>query len=252
MELAYRWQRCGPRGSSCVDIAGERERSRVLTAADIDARVRVVVTATNWLGQRSTASAATAAILPAAPVLVARPQIRGRPQVGRTLISDVGAWTSSRSVTYAMAWEICDDSRCRRLSASRGLALRLRGSMLERFVQVVVTATNPGGSTEAVSARTERVGLTLEGTNAADRLAGTAGSDVLLGKGGDDRLGGAAGPDVLVGGRGKDRYRAGSGDDRIRATDGKRDVIRCGGGADVVVADRKDRLGDDCEVVRRA
>lgn len=249
--LAYRWQRCGPRGRSCVDIAGERAPTRILTAADIDATVRVVVTASNWLGRRSAASTPTAVVLPVPPILVAPPQIRGRPQVGRTLTSDVGAWTSSRPLTYKVRWELCGDTHCRSISGSPGRSLLLRASALERHVQVVVTATNPGGSTRAVSPPTDRVGLTLEGTNEEDRLVGTAGSDLLLGKGGDDWLGGTAGPDVLVGGRGEDRYRAGAGADQVKAKDGRRDVIHCGGGADVAVVDRNDRVGDHCEVVRR-
>ena len=216
IELAYSWQRCDRQGRSCVDIPGERAPTRILTAADIDATVRVVVTASNWLGQRSAASSPTAVVLPARPILVAAPQIRGRPQVGRILTSDLGAWTSSRPLTYTVRWELCDDANCRRIRGSPGRSLLLRRSALERHVQVVVTATNSGGSTRAVSPPTDRVGLRIEGTNEEDRLAGTAGSDLLLGKGGDDRLEGAAGPDVLVGGRGEDRYRAGAGADKSR------------------------------------
>jgi hypothetical protein len=45
--------------------------------------------------------------------------------------------------------------------------------------------------------------------------------------------------------------RARGGADSIRATNGKRDVISCGSGRDRVVADRRDRVGRDCERVTR-
>jgi hypothetical protein len=37
----------------------------------------------------------------------------------------------------------------------------------------------------------------------------------------------------------------------IQARDRIRDAVRCGGGRDVVYADRADRVARDCEVVRR-
>ena len=129
-----------------------------LTAADIDATVRAVVTASNWLGQRSAALRTDrGVVLPVPPILVAAPQIHGRPQVGRTLISDVGAWTSSRPLTYKVRWELCGDTHCRSISGSPGRSLLLRASALERHVRVVVTATSPGGSTRAVSPPTDKV-----------------------------------------------------------------------------------------------
>lgn len=39
--------------------------------------------------------------------------------------------------------------------------------------------------------------------------------------------------------------------DRVLARDGARDQVRCGGGEDIVFADRSDRIEPDCETVRR-
>jgi Ca2+-binding RTX toxin-like protein len=71
---------------------------------------------------------------------------------------------------------------------------------------------------------------------------GGPGADTLLGGAGDDTINGGRGVDLIV---------AGSGDDLVRARDGQRDRITCGPGSDRVVADGRDRVGGDCEVVRR-
>jgi hypothetical protein len=62
------------------------------------------------------------------------------------------------------------------------------------------------------------------------------------GRGGDDRI---------VGGDGDDRMSGGTGDDTIVSKDRYRDTIHCGPGRDGVVADYRDRIGRDCEDVRR-
>ena len=51
--------------------------------------------------------------------------------------------------------------------------------------------------------------------------------------------------------RGHDRIFAGNGNDLIESASGSRDVVSCGPGRDTVVADRVDRVGRDCEHVRR-
>jgi hypothetical protein len=236
----------------CLDIEGQRAASYLLSAVDIGARIRVLVTASNWLGQRSATAAPTAAVLPAAPILVARPELRGRPQVGRLLISDLGAWASSRPLNYELRWEVCREGQCRRVAGATGRSLVLRPSMLERSVRAVVTASNAGGSAVATAHPTTRVGLVLHGTRLADRLVGTGGSDVLSGGGADDVLRGRPGPDSLYGGQGRDRLAGGPGEDVVTSRDGKRDVVGCGGGADVALADRRDRVDASCEDVRRA
>src|SRR6187399_2288068 len=72
---------------------------------------------------------------------------------------------------------------------------------------------------------------TIHGTSRADTLRGTPGADRLYGQAGNDRLFGYAGNDLLVGGPGTD-------------------LLACGPGRDVAIADGKDKVGKDCEVVR--
>jgi hypothetical protein len=60
--FSYQWQRCTP---TCGNIAGASGRSYTLAPADLGARVRVIVTATNSKG---VAQATTGAVGPVAPV----------------------------------------------------------------------------------------------------------------------------------------------------------------------------------------
>jgi hypothetical protein len=57
------------------------------------------------------------------------------------------------------------------------------------------------------------------------------------------RIRGKRGPDVL---------RGGPGDDTLIARDRYRDSVLCGAGRDLVLADRRDRIGRGCEIVKLA
>lgn len=91
----------------------------------------------------------------------------------------------------------------------------------------------------------------LRGGPGIDVLSGDAGNDTVDGGGGNDTLLGGAGRDRLIGGPGKDVFIGGSGNDTISARDGVAEDITCGRGRDRVTADRADRVGRDCESVRR-
>ncbi len=72
---------------------------------------------------------------------------------------------------------------------------------------------------------------TINGTPRADTLRGTPRADKIYGQSGNDRLFGYAGNDLLVGGPGTDS-------------------LACGPGRDVAIADSRDKVNRDCEVVR--
>jgi hypothetical protein len=84
---------------------------------------------------------------------------------------------------------------------------------------------------------------TRSGSGRGDSLLGGAGAELLCGLGGND---------LIRGGPGRDRLFGGDDNDRIEARDGDFDVVGCGAGRDVVVADRGDLVGVDCERVSRA
>ena len=66
-----------------------------------------------------------------------------------------------------------------------------------------------------------------------------------------DRICGRRGADDIHPWAGKDVVDAGAGPDLIFSKDQNADVIICGPGRDVVIADRKDKASGDCERVRR-
>src|SRR5919198_2103780 len=93
---------------------------------------------------------------------------------------------------------------------------------------------------------------TIRGTLGPDRLVGTAAPDVMFGRAGADSLDGRGAVDLLDGGPGRDLLLGGPGDDRIAADyDGARDIVRCGAGRDLAVADLEDVVGSSCETLTR-
>jgi Ca2+-binding RTX toxin-like protein len=103
-----------------------------------------------------------------------------------------------------------------------------------------------------------------------DLVLGGRGDDSLYGDDGPDRIFAQQGVDKEYGGEGDDDLWAmarrdvagdpnepgdtldgGPGNDRFRVRDGEPDHVTCGGGFDVVVADFKDVVSADCEVVKR-
>jgi hypothetical protein len=88
----------------------------------------------------------------------------------------------------------------------------------------------------------------LNGGDGDDILGGGPGNDALNGQPGDDSLDGGTGADRLSSGRGNDVARGGSGADVVNARDHKPgDVVSCGSGRDLAVADRGDLVSRDCE-----
>src|SRR4051812_40192067 len=89
----------------------------------------------------------------------------------------------------------------------------------------------------------------VRGTRGNDRVNGGAGNDLLLGETGNDALVGGPGDDALFDNQGRDTLNGGPGNDRFSAADRNRDKVRCGAGADTVVADPGDDVARDCERV---
>jgi hypothetical protein len=66
-----------------------------------------------------------------------------------------------------------------------------------------------------------------------------------------DTICGRLGRDVIEAGDGRDLVQAGAGDDYVDVRDGERDEVRCGAGADRVLADAADVVAADCERTQR-
>jgi hypothetical protein len=87
-------------------------------------------------------------------------------------------------------------------------------------------------------------------------LQGGSGNDFVAGGRGSDNVLGDAGNDLLVDGPDRefslDKVSGGEGNDvfLVQNMPAAKDIARCGGGFDRVLADRKDLVASDCERVR--
>jgi Ca2+-binding RTX toxin-like protein len=105
----------------------------------------------------------------------------------------------------------------------------------------------------------------LAGGEGNDFVVGGKGSDNLTGGGGNDFVTGGKGSDNIAGDGGTDllfdgEFRRGAKEDALSGGGGNdflgplqapadRDLVKCGSGFDRVLADRKDRIAQDCEKV---
>ena len=129
-----------------------------------------------------------------------------------------------------------------------------------RFADDALTITIDGAPNDGVPSENDNVladvedilggffGDTVVGSPAANEFTGGEGNDTLLGAGGADGLLGERGNDRLNGGEGRDGLTGEQGADTIRSRDRSADDVDCGGGQDRVLADRRDRPRDDCDL----
>lgn len=84
------------------------------------------------------------------PVATAPPTISGSPAVGTTLATSSGSWINSPT-SYAYQWQDCASGACATISGATGSTYTLQSHDVGQSVDVVVTATNAGGSASATS-----------------------------------------------------------------------------------------------------
>jgi hypothetical protein len=94
-----------------------------------------------------------------APANTAAPTIGGTPQVGQTLTANPGTWTSQTTPTYTYVWQRCDGqgAGCAAITGATASTYAVQSADLGKTLRVVVTATNPTGSSSATSAQTAAV-----------------------------------------------------------------------------------------------
>jgi RHS repeat-associated protein len=87
------------------------------------------------------------------PANLAHPAVGGQLLSGQTSTAAVGAWTASPSPSYAYQWQRCSatGSECANISGATSATYTLASGDVGKTIRVKVTATNTGGSTEAVS-----------------------------------------------------------------------------------------------------
>ena len=124
------------------------------------------MTATNGGGSTPATSAQTQTVTgsaPGAPQNTGLPTITGTAQQGQTLTASNGSWSNSPT-SYAYQWQDCTSSTsCSNITGATSSAYALQSSDVGKTIDVVVTATNGGGSTPATSAQT--AGVTSSGSS---------------------------------------------------------------------------------------
>ncbi len=95
--------------------------------------------------------------VPQLPVNTALPTISGRTQTGSTLTASTGTWISFGTPTYTYQWQDCTTS-CTNISGATSATYALTNGDLGHRLKAVVTATNAGGGTAAVSDITRYIG----------------------------------------------------------------------------------------------
>ena len=158
---SYQWQDCNSSGGSCSNITSATSSSYTVAAADENHTIDVVVTATNAGGSTIANSAATSLVpdpTPPAPINTALPTINGTAQQGDTLATSNGSW-SNNPTGYSYQWQDCNSSggSCSNITSATSSSYTVAAADENHTIDVVVTATNAGGSTIANSAATSLV-----------------------------------------------------------------------------------------------
>jgi hypothetical protein len=167
--MTWQWQRCNPQATSCVDIAGQKNGTYVLVAADVGSRIRIVQTLTkrdcNAIGEdcrdvsSSQVSPPTGLIAPkpqAAPANTQLPEISGTPMEEETLTASTGLWSGPQPISVAYQWYRCDanGNGCVPIAGATGQTYKLTAADVGFTMRVTGTATNAGGSAFATSQQT--------------------------------------------------------------------------------------------------
>ena len=149
--FAVRWLRCD--ASDCRAIDGATATSYTPVAADLGARLRIEVTATNAGGSTVAVSEPSPPVGAARPVIVTPPSATGTAMRGERLSASPGTWTGAESFAYE--WRRCPatgDDACESISGATTATYQATAADVGQRVRVAVHATNRGGTATALSA----------------------------------------------------------------------------------------------------
>jgi hypothetical protein len=187
--VRYTWQRCNTDASGCADVPGRTGITYLLGADDVGRRIRIV----EWIFKRDCGahntmtgqieckdvekngvSAPTVPITPKPIVLpqtTGTPTVTGRPMEDEILRATGATWSGQGTITTALFWQRCNTAGegCATIAGAIGPVYRLTSSDVNGRMRVVETATNVGGTAQAVSPLTDAV----------DELAPTAARPTL-------------------------------------------------------------------------
>ena len=180
---AFQWQR--DFGEGYVDIAGATGASYLLTVDDVDALVRVVVTASNPDATIMEASEPTTPVLAAGPLNLTPPTVTGSVQRGLTLTGTAGTWSGfGNSIAYQ--WQSSADGTIwTTISGATSATYAIAVGDVGRHLRLLVIVTNPDGTRTATSTATVKVIAAPPANTVIPTLSGAAqrASTLIAGQG---------------------------------------------------------------------
>lgn len=235
--------------------------------------------------QAELARTLSATVLPSIRTLAGKP---AGAYVGGIVRCAVGGWSTSATPTYAFGWTL--NGAAIAGATDSQIVVPAGSARKQLVCTVTASADGATGTAPSAAVKVAaynvingtsrtRIPDSITGTSGSDKIVlragndtgrGLVGDDWILGDAGNDLLYGWTGNDRLHGGTGNDRVYGGSGNDRIvggagrddlqgeggndtidaRDTGTSVDIVRCGGGRDTALVNRRDKV-IGCEVVRR-
>ncbi len=152
---AYHWQRSAD-GTTWNAISGAADASYVVGVTDENARLRVLVTASDDDGSVTAASAGTAAVQADPPRNLGAPALSGTVARASTLTATQGTWSGSGNA-YAYAWQRDAGGGFADIAGATAPTYTIGVADENARLRVLVTATNPDATVAAASAVTTAV-----------------------------------------------------------------------------------------------
>jgi hypothetical protein len=175
LTYAYQWQSCDPDSLECHDIEGATSSGYTLGTADLETRLRVVVTASNVAGSAQAISVASTEIEPGAPSEQEAPSVIGDPVKGETLHAEAGQWGGTEN-EVGYQWERCNTTggECADIAGATEPDYLLTEGDIGITLRVRVGVSNALGSVTAISPETDAIGATSTLMNTwAPSISGT-------------------------------------------------------------------------------
>ncbi len=157
--IAYTWLRSTDGGSHWSIINGAGGSTYVLTAADLDADIRVHATISNTDGSQTADTDPVGPVAGAAPVLT-QIQVTGTPVVFRSPVSAQVAATGTPTPAVNYFWQRSTDGGVTwaDIPGATGSSYTPRNEDYDTYLRLRATATNPLGTATGYSAKTSLVG----------------------------------------------------------------------------------------------
>jgi hypothetical protein len=142
-------------GAPSATVAGQSLQAEFLVTSAAGTQQAAATIAANktWLGAAVTYRAA------AGPANTTAPSVAGTPAEGSTLTASPGTWSGTPPISFTYQWQRCgsNGAGCVDLPGATGATYLVVSGDVGGTVRVVVTATNPGGSSNVPSSPTATV-----------------------------------------------------------------------------------------------